>query len=200
MPRGGFRSGPFWPPSTPAVTGPIEEATLRAYAIYYDLFDEVLSGGNVDGTDSTDENALREVYDTASKTNLDGDDMQMVPTGAGDPSLWHTTLAPGPWTIWNGYAIYMKLNTGTDPTMEWGLDEDQAAGITSPRIKIEPAIFNNWVLSVLDDGLLLFMHPASDDMSLMISRRYDSEGYLYFYRTTENWRLFWMDEGPLKKV
>lgn len=194
MARAQHRGGIFWPPSTPAVTGPIAARKLRSYAIYYDLFDETLTAGNVDGTDSTDENALREVYDTGNQLELT-EFLLMDYTGASDPSLWHTTLTPGPWEMWNGFAVFWQsTHSGITGGYTLGLDVDLTQGIAAPHIQV-----SNEFVYVGSTGPFYQVFAASQ-VQFMIVRRNDSAGYYYFRRLADSdqpWKLFWMDEGPL---
>lgn len=202
MARAQHRGGIFWPPSTPAVTGPIPETTLRSYAIYWDIFDETLAAGSVDETDSTDENALREVYDTLNDlvtTDVDDGICYFYLNGlTGDPCIWHKTLASGAWPMWNGYAVYWKLRGADPPALRIGLDENVTSGLSGAPV-IELYAFGPSDFGVRINGSdALLVIADSTITSFMIVRRPDSAGYFYFYRTgAEPWKLFWTDEGPL---
>lgn len=187
----------LWPPSTPLITGAVADRVLRTNALYYDLFDEVLGAGSVDGTDSTDENALRHVYDTLGDLSLNNVMTMDNNAVGGDPSLWHTTLVPGPWTTWNGYAFFWTVKPGPNPAMTLGIDDDLAAGVPVPA---KLSIVNdppNWSVKVVGSAPLLTFAPG-DTVHFLIVRRNDSAGYHYLFRQdTDDWRLFWMDDGPL---
>lgn len=202
MPRGAYRSGIFWPPSTPAVTGPQPEAQLRINALYYDLYEEILSAGNIDGTDCTDENALRDVLDTNSDMTMDGEDLVLDASSTNDdPCIWYTTLGSAGWETWNGYAHYWRFKIASGPGHEVGLDTDTIADLDaeSARLYLDDEgggiwrVYVNWA-----DAIVYF--PDDEEVSFLIVRRHDSEGYYYYYRTDGNWTLFWMDEGPLKSA
>ena len=181
----------LWPPSPPVfLDSGEEEAQLRSYAIYYDLFDEVLAAGSVDGTDSTDELALRDVYDTGSNLNLNNQLELEGAVSAGDPGLWHETLVPAAWVTWNGYAHLWEIKNDAGET-EFGLDVDKSAGLADHLKILSEELFVN------GDGPTLDV-TAGVTMSFLVVRRDDSAGYLYLYRTgTDDWKLFWMDDGPL---
>ena len=188
----------LWPPSSPLFGSRKRgaEAQLRTYAVYYDVFDETLAAGNVDGTDSTDTNAVREVYDTGSRLSLSN---ALVMTGVGsplDPALWHTTTTPGPWEMWNAYAVLWRLrNDSASGDVELGLDTNLSGGIGSKPIRLQSE-------GLYVDGIgPLLAVPADSYVSVLMVRRPDSAGYFYLYRTgTNDWRLFWMDDGPLVTI
>ena len=196
MGRRGIRTGratTLWPPTPPAVTRHLPGGKLETYALYYDTFDETLTAGNVDGTDTTDENALRDVYDPSNDLHLDNK-LIMDQYPGDQPAIWFTTLASGAWEVRDGYAFFLKMKCTLNGNMKAGFDEDLTAGLLS-----EPGIITgyywgegSYVFDMGDSGTFVF--PVDTVISFLVVRRYDSAGHFYFYRLEDGpWQLYFVD-------
>lgn len=182
----------LWPPSSPLFGGAKGPKKLRPYAatLYWDVFDETVAAGSVDGTDSTSESALREVADTGLNLYLDGDELVLDGVALGyDPAIYYTTLAAGAWTMWNGYALLWAFtadgNGGefvfapTTPLL-WGGDTHPSFSYAAGEVSLG----TDTIISGLTDG---------ETYQIMLVRRPDSAGYFILFRNGSNpWRLAWM--------
>lgn len=189
----------LWPPSAPLIASYTAPIPLRQYAIYYDLYEEVLVPGDIDGMLSTDENASRSVFDTYDDASMDGEDLVLDHNAyAYNPAIWYkTTPALEAWDTWNGYAHYWLITPGAGCSQYLGIDEDSSIGIGDPGIvQAASGAAGYWGFWIGGTEIIRFTDGTV--VGLMIVRRYDSNGYYYLYRTTGDWILFWMDEGPLK--
>lgn len=84
---------------------------------FRDLFEGTLGAGSVNGTTSSDGNALRAVTDTTSKITISDSLVIANPSTStfGDPGIKYTTLAGGEWTIADGDAVVFRIDPADDP-------------------------------------------------------------------------------------
>lgn len=187
------RATTLWPPSPPSIIRRRRTNQLRNYAVFYDLFDEVLAAGSVDGTDSTDKKAIREVVDTENRLSVNQALLMNGHTGSyDDPALWHTTLVPGKWVAWNGYAVLWQFETTAasgGPLL--GYDTDLAYPVET--------VFDVSGGEINCKGTgSLHEYDVDTKYRVLAVRRNDSKGYYYLIQTGDGpWKLFWMDDQPI---
>jgi hypothetical protein len=178
------------PPYPPRRSG-TEEARLRIYgaSLYWDVFDETLVAGNVDGTDTTSASALRRVTDTGGLLSLDGDLVVFDNTAdVFDPEIWFHTLADGAWTMWNAYALL------------WGIIPDEFGGefaFAPESYYIATEVYPSFLYAggqiLMNGGTIIEGLSDGELFQFMLVRRPDSAGYFILIRNGANpWRLAWI--------